>query len=80
MESVDIAFAEEARIVCSRALVQLALGRTDAVEEILTEFGQKCVKIVQGAKMAEEKAAPDRFDLTALKVDLRSEAPEGEAD
>jgi hypothetical protein len=82
MEAVDIAFAEEARIVCSRALVQLAIGQHGAVEEILTEFGQKCVRIVQGAKMAQEQAdlQTDRFDLASLKVDLRSEAPEIEAD
>ena len=80
MEAVDIAFAEEARIVCSKALVKLANGNARAVEEILTEFGHKCVKIVQSAQMAEETAQPDRFDLAALKVDMQSAAPEREAD
>ena len=82
MEAVDIAFAEEARSACGRALVQLAIGQHRAVEEILTTFGQKCVKIVQGAKMEQEQTdlREDRFDLGALKVDLRSAAPEIEAD
>jgi hypothetical protein len=60
----------------------MALGKTLKVEEILTEFGQKCVKIVQGAKMAAEQQAlqEDRFDLGALKADLRSKSPEREED
>ena len=79
MEAVDIAFAEEARIVCSKALVKLANGNTRAVEEILTEFGEKCYRIVQGAKMAQEQAdlQADRFDLATLTVDLRQDAQEG---
>ena len=82
MEAVDIEFAEEARQACSKALIKLANGNTRAVEEILTEFGTKCYRIVQGAKMAQEQTdlREDRFDLAALKVDLRSAAPEIEAD
>ena len=84
MEAVDIAFAEEARIVCSKALVKIANGNARAVEEILTEFGQKCVKIVQSAKMEQEHAEvrEGAFDLGALKasVNLHDNAPEGEAD
>ena len=76
MTAAEVAFAEEARIVCSKALVKLANGNARAVEEILTEFGQKCVKIVQGAKMTAEVADEDRFNLAGLKVDLRQHAPE----
>ena len=82
MEAVDIAFAEEARIVCSRALVKFATGQQEAAVVILMQFGEKCANIVQGAKMEQEQddLREDRFDLAALKVDLRSEAPEIEAD
>jgi len=83
MTAAEIVFAEEARIVCSKALVKLANGNARAVKEILTEFGQKCVKIVQGAKMTAEDVEDlraDRYDLGALKVDMRSESPEREED
>ena len=80
MEAVDIAFAEEARIVCSKALVKFATGQQEAAAVILTQFGEKCANIVQGAKITEEVTAPDRFDLAALKVDMQSAAPEREAD
>jgi hypothetical protein len=78
MEAVDIAFAEQARQACSKALLKLATGQQDKAVAILEEFGEKCYKIVQGAKMAQEQTdlRADRFDLGALKVDLRSEAPE----
>ena len=82
MTAAEIEFAEEARQACSKALLKLATGQTERAVEILEVFGGRCHDIVQGAKMAEEQAdlREDRFDLAALKVDMRSEAPELEAD
>jgi hypothetical protein len=74
--------AEEARRACSLALIRIANGRTAAAVEILEAFAQKCHRLVQGEKMETEQAdlQADRFDLAALKVDLRSAAPERESD
>ena len=81
-QGVDVAFAEEARQAVSGALLRMANGHYDDAAAILEKFGARCVRIVQGAKMEQEQAdlREDRFDLAALKVDLRSAAPEIEAD
>jgi hypothetical protein len=78
MEAVDIAFAEEARQACSKALLKLSTNQQDKAVAILEEFSQKCGKIVAQAELATDQEAlrADRFDLGALKVDMRSEAPE----
>ncbi len=78
MEAVDIAFAEEARQACSKALLKLATNQQDKAVAILEEFSERCGKIVAAAELAGDQAdlREDRFDLAALKVDMRSEAPE----
>ena len=82
MEAVDIAFAEEARQACSKALLKLATGQQNRAVEILEVFSQRCGKIVANAELAGDQTdlREDRFDLAELKVDLRSESPEREAD
>ena len=82
MEAVDIVFAEEARQACSKALLKLATGQQIAATIILEEFSERCGKIVANAELASDQAdlREDRFDLGALRVDMRSEAPEREAD
>ena len=78
MEAVDIEFAEEARQACSLALIKFATGQQDKAIAILEAFSEKCGRIVATAELAADQAdlREDRFDLGALKVDLRSEAPE----
>ena len=79
MGAVDIAFAEEARQACSKALLKLATGQQDRAVEILEVFSQRCGKIVANAELAGDQAdlREDRFDLAELKVDLRSSLQSG---
>jgi len=76
--------ADEARQVCSKALVKIGTGQVDAAVELLEAFGSKCWGIVQGAGMDREQAdlREGTLDLAALRgmVDLRSEAPEHDED
>jgi hypothetical protein len=75
MATVD---AERVRIACSKALVKLAQGKTDAAATVLEELGRACADLVQGERMAQEQSdlREDRFDLAALTVDLSSDAQE----
>ncbi len=73
MATVD---AEEARIVCSRALTKMAQGKHQAAATILEQFAAVCVKLVQTEKIAQEQASIKEVDLSPLKVDLESEGSE----
>jgi hypothetical protein len=79
MDSEGIALASDTRRDCTAALLAITNGRTEEAAGIISALGQRSWKIVQGAKMSAEVADEDRFDLAALKVDMRSEAPEHEA-
>lgn len=78
MDSEGIAFANEARIACSKAMVKWGTGQHDAAIEAISLLCDRAAAIVHGANMKNEQAdlREDRFDLAALKVDMRSEAPE----
>ena len=82
MTAAEIAFAEEGRKTCTKALSKMLTGQQEAAGVLLTQFGEKCARIVAEAKMQQEQAdlREDRFDLAALKVDMQSAAPEREAD
>ena len=85
METADsqyLAFAEEARQACSKALIKFATGQQNAAILILETFSEKCGRIVASAELAadQENLRADRFDLAALKVDMQSHSPEIEAD
>ena len=79
MATVD---AEEVRQACTKALLKLATGQQDKAVEILEELGSRCGRLARAEQLATDQAdlREDRFDLGALKVDLRSAAPEIEAD
>ena len=76
MDSEGIEFANQTRIACSKALVKWGTGQHDAAMELISELCGKAYGIVQGAKMTTEVEDPERFNLAALKVDLRQHAPE----
>ena len=83
MEAVDVAFMEEARQACSRALLKLATGQQVRAIEILEVFSEKCGRIVAAAELAGDRAdlAADRYDLSALNkesLNLRDDQPERE--
>ena len=76
MATVD---AEEARQACSLALIRILNGRHEEAAVIVSEFAQKCGRIVEAEQMETEQAdlQADRFDLATLTVDLRQDAQEG---
>jgi hypothetical protein len=80
MDSQGMEFAEQVRIRCTRALLRLGNGHADDAVQIISDLCGEAEAFVHGAKMGEEQAAlrEDRFDLAALRVDLRNGAPESE--
>lgn len=78
MDGEGLEFAEEVRRRCTRALLRMGNGHTDDAIEIISALCGKAERIVHGAGMVQEQEdlRGDRFDLAALRVDLRSEAPE----
>ena len=80
MEQVDIAFAEEARQACSKALLKLATNQQERAVEILEVFSQRCGKIVAAAELATDQGnlREGTFNLADLKVYLHQDQPERE--
>jgi len=80
MDSEGIAFANRVRIACSKALVKLGTGQSDAAIEAISLLCDEAAGIVEGAGMAKEQGdlREGTFDLAALRVDLGAEAPERE--
>ena len=62
--------------------LKLATGQQEAAVAIPEAFGGKCYSIVRGAQRAADQGnlREGTFDMAALKVHLRSEAPELEED
>jgi len=80
MEAVDVAFVEEARQACSKALLKLATGQQNRAIEILEVFSEKCGRIVAAAELAADQGnlREGTFNLADLKVDLHQDQPERE--
>ena len=80
MDAEGIQFADEVRIACGRALASLGMGNQDLAIERISALCGRAEKIVHGAAMKQEVADEGRYNLGALKVDLRNEDSEAGED
>jgi hypothetical protein len=71
-----VAFAEEVRRACIGIAGASGAGQTERAGQLALALCTRAASVQQGQLMNVETAAPDRYDLTALTVDLQSEAPE----
>ena len=67
-----IEFAEIVRRTCGKSLARIGLGHQDDAIQMISDLCGKAEAIVHGAKMTEEVANPERYDLESLRVDLRN--------
>ena len=72
MDAEGVAFADRVRIACGHALAEIGLGRMEKAIQGIDQLCGEAEVIVHGAKMAQEVASEDRYNLTGLQVDLRN--------
>ena len=77
-----VAFAEEVRRACIDIAGAAGAGQTERAGHLALSLCTRAANMKQGKQMEEEQAGLRRgsFDLSALKVNLRSEAPERDED
>ena len=71
-----VAFAEEVRRTCIDIAGAVGAGKTELAGQLALSLCTRAARVKQGQLMGAEVASPDRFDLAALTVNLRVEAPE----